>query len=243
MWGRIVLVGAALLALVGCRPAAAQDRTTVAVACNLGWEQEATPDLAGFRLYKATASGAFVRGGQERTIGAAPVAVKTAFPSTCADFNITQGGTYYVTVTAVDRVGNESPFATEMVLDIDASAPGSPVNLRLTGFQIKGLIVERSVRDALEGRERDAPALAAPEPPAPEPKPAKPARKRKQKTPTAPKSIFQPPAVEEPPACGPGCVPAPQLAPQMVPQAAPPAPAPAIGTALDRRQVWNHFIP
>jgi fibronectin type 3 domain-containing protein len=63
----------------------------------LAWERNAEPDLAGYRVYRATAGGSFDK-----------VAEIAAIP-TWSDHAVESGKTYRYVLTAFDRAGNESP--------------------------------------------------------------------------------------------------------------------------------------
>lgn len=63
----------------------------------LAWDRNTEPDLAGYRVYRATGGGAFEK-----------VADVTQIPS-WSDRGVEPGKTYRYAVTAVDQAGNESP--------------------------------------------------------------------------------------------------------------------------------------
>src|SRR5262249_11469321 len=62
----------------------------------LTWDRNTETDLAGYRVYRATAAGAFEK------IGEAQI------PS-YSDRNVEHGKTYVYAITAFDQAGNESP--------------------------------------------------------------------------------------------------------------------------------------
>jgi fibronectin type 3 domain-containing protein len=62
----------------------------------LAWERNTEPDLAGYRLYRAAADGAFEK-----------IAEVSQVPS-YSDHKVEHGKTYRYAVSAVDQSGNES---------------------------------------------------------------------------------------------------------------------------------------
>lgn len=66
----------------------------------LNWEPNGESDLAGYRIYRAEANGAFEK-----------IADSSAVPS-YSDRKVEHGKTYRYAVIAVDQVGNESPRST-----------------------------------------------------------------------------------------------------------------------------------
>ena len=70
---------------------------------DLSWEPNTDPDLAGYHVYRRTATGAFQRLTQQPVLGPA-----------FSDTAVTLGTTYTYRVTAVDNTGNESPASTEV---------------------------------------------------------------------------------------------------------------------------------
>lgn len=75
--------------------------TTTAI---LTWNANSETDLASYRIYRATTSGAYV----------APLATIPAGTVTYQVTGLTSGTTYYFIVTAVDTAGNESIFSNEV---------------------------------------------------------------------------------------------------------------------------------
>lgn len=78
--------------------------TTVAGSAGLTWNPNNETDLAGYKIYKATSSGAY----------GAPV---TTLPKTTTSYTVTglqTGTTYFFAITAYDNAGNESPPSGEV---------------------------------------------------------------------------------------------------------------------------------
>ena len=77
---------------------------TVAGTAGLAWNANSETDLAGYKIYKATSSGAY----------GAPVAT---LPKTTTNYTVTglqTGTTYFFAITAYDNTGNESPPSGEV---------------------------------------------------------------------------------------------------------------------------------
>ena len=77
---------------------------TVAGTAGLAWNANSETDLAGYKIYKATSSGAY----------GAPVAT---LPKTTTSYTVTglqTGTTYFFAITAYDNTGNESPPSGEV---------------------------------------------------------------------------------------------------------------------------------
>jgi hypothetical protein len=79
---------------------------------DLSWEPDTDPDLAGYNVYRRSASGAFQRINQQLVVG-------PAFTDTA----VTPGTAYTYRVTAVDNTGNESPPSTEVT---ETARPKTP---------------------------------------------------------------------------------------------------------------------
>ena len=81
---------------------------TVAGTAALAWNANSETDLAGYKIYKATSSGAY----------GAPV---TTLPKTTTSYTVTglqTGTTYFFAITAYDNAGNESPPSGEITKSI-----------------------------------------------------------------------------------------------------------------------------
>jgi len=78
--------------------------TPTTSTATLTWSANTEPDLAGYKVYQATASGAYT----------APIATlpKTTLSYTAVGLQV--GSTYYFTLTAYDSAGNESPRSPEV---------------------------------------------------------------------------------------------------------------------------------
>jgi hypothetical protein len=77
---------------------------TVANAASLAWKANTDSDLAGYKVYKGTSSGAY----------AAPV---TTLPKTTTSYTVAglqTGTTYFFVITAYDNAGNESLYSSEV---------------------------------------------------------------------------------------------------------------------------------
>jgi len=91
----------------------------------LGWTASASDDAIGYRVYRATETGALTTG--EVVSGAAPITAPTYLDDTT-----TAGTTYYYVVTVVDLAGNESVASNEVtaeVRELDVTAPAAPAGL------------------------------------------------------------------------------------------------------------------
>jgi len=88
----------------------------------LDWSDnaEAEGDLAGYRGYRRTTSGAYQQ-------------VATVTGSAYTDLSLTKGTRYYYVVTAVDSAGLESPVSLE-VSAIPLGPPTAPANLTATAI-------------------------------------------------------------------------------------------------------------
>lgn len=73
----------------------------------LDWDANTESDLAGYRVYAATASGAY---------GATPVALVPAGTTFFVASGLKPGVTYFFRITAVDTAGNQSPPSNEVSL-------------------------------------------------------------------------------------------------------------------------------
>lgn len=81
--------------------AAAPQPTTGSVT--LSWVPNSESDLAGYKVYRATASGGY----------GAPVATVPAGTSQYVSSGLAKGFTYFFVITAYDEAGNESPYSSE----------------------------------------------------------------------------------------------------------------------------------
>jgi len=73
-------------------------------SANLTWNTNAESDLAGYKVYRATSSGAY----------GAPIATLTGNVTTYVATALQVGTTYYFVVTAYDNAGNESILSNEV---------------------------------------------------------------------------------------------------------------------------------
>jgi chitodextrinase len=70
----------------------------------LTWDPNTDGDLAGYKIYRATASGAY-----GAAVGTVPAGTVT-YQATGLSANTT----YFFVITAYDDAGNESPFSNEV---------------------------------------------------------------------------------------------------------------------------------
>jgi hypothetical protein len=70
----------------------------------LEWNANTEPDLAGYKIYGATKSGAY----------GAPVGTVPAGATSFMATGLQPGVTYFFVITAFDKAGNESPKSTEV---------------------------------------------------------------------------------------------------------------------------------
>ncbi len=81
----------------------AETDTVSTATATLSWDPSAGLDVAGYKIYQATASGAY----------GAPIA---AIPIDVTSYEVTgleSGATYFFVVTAYNSDGTESPFSNE----------------------------------------------------------------------------------------------------------------------------------
>ncbi len=81
---------------------------TVNTTTTLTWNGNHESDLAGYKIYRATASGAY----------GAPIAVITGNTTSYTVTGLTAGTTYFFVVTAYDTAGNESSRSNEVTKSI-----------------------------------------------------------------------------------------------------------------------------
>jgi fibronectin type 3 domain-containing protein len=70
----------------------------------LSWQPNTEADLAGYKVYRATSSGAY----------GAPIATLQGNVTQYVSSGLQLGTTYFFVVTAYDREGNESAFSVEV---------------------------------------------------------------------------------------------------------------------------------
>ena len=90
---------------------------TFAATIEFGWNANTEQDLAGYRLYQATTSGAYTKGTFVAEIPKPAVAYSLA---------AVPDGTYFWVLTAFDETGNESDWSNEVTLRVDETAPAPP---------------------------------------------------------------------------------------------------------------------
>jgi hypothetical protein len=81
---------------------------TATVSVTIAWNSNGEPDLAGYKVYQGTASGQY----------GAPIAVLSSMTTRHAVSGLEQGRTYFLTITAFDQSGNESPPSNEIMFTI-----------------------------------------------------------------------------------------------------------------------------
>ncbi len=101
-------VGVAMIVVAGCSGGGGGGggATAATAAAVMAWDQNNEPDMAGYRVYRATGPGAY----------GAPVASLSPLASSYSATNLQPGTTYYFVVTAYDTTGNESPRSNELVV-------------------------------------------------------------------------------------------------------------------------------
>ena len=83
---------------------ASSGSTPASGTATLSWDASAGPDLAGYKIYQATAPGAF----------GAPLATVTIDLTTYTVTSLESGSTYFFAVTAYNSDGSESSFSNEV---------------------------------------------------------------------------------------------------------------------------------
>jgi fibronectin type 3 domain-containing protein len=91
-----------------------------AALCTLGWDANMESDLAGYRVYHSSSSNGYTAGGfHYSTRGTS---------ATCEDMGVGMDGKlHYLTVTAYDTAGNESPFPAEVWIQMPLVTEATPV--------------------------------------------------------------------------------------------------------------------
>ena len=101
---------AAILSMALCGTAFAASSVTLA------WDSVADVDVAGYKVYQGTTTGAYTT---------TPCNVKV--PITTCTIAAIPDGTYFWAATAYDKYGNESDFSNEVSAQL--KKPGTPGNL------------------------------------------------------------------------------------------------------------------
>jgi fibronectin type 3 domain-containing protein len=73
-------------------------------SATLTWNANSESDLAGYKVYRATSSGAY----------GAPLATLQGNVTSYVSTGLQSGTTYFFVITAYDNAGNESAFSTEV---------------------------------------------------------------------------------------------------------------------------------
>lgn len=89
-------------------PTPAPEPTPTAASLTIEWDANTEDDLAGYRIYFGTQPGVYAQ-----SKGNGIFVTKTALPSFIIE-GLEAGRTYYITATAIDLAGQESPFASEI---------------------------------------------------------------------------------------------------------------------------------
>ena len=105
----VFLIWILLLVVTACAssdstPISETTATPTSAAATLSWTASSGPDLAGYKLYQATVSGAY--GG--------PIAAVTMDVTSYTVTGLESGTTYFFTVTAYNADGAESSFSNEV---------------------------------------------------------------------------------------------------------------------------------
>ena len=90
--------------------------------CVISWTANTEPDLASYKLFVGTVTGAY---GPPQSITA------PASQITCIVAGITTSGQKYITLSSLDTAGNESAKAVEVPFTLDSTAPAAPVGLKV----------------------------------------------------------------------------------------------------------------
>lgn len=104
---QVFQLGALLLVLTGCP--SADSSLTANISPNSGtarlsWDASAGTDIAGYKIYLATASGAY----------GTPIATTSTDVTTYSMTGLATGITYFFVVTAFNLDGTESTFSNEV---------------------------------------------------------------------------------------------------------------------------------
>jgi fibronectin type 3 domain-containing protein len=108
--GRIVLLVVGVLLFGACSgggdsaPAVQSNNTATTASLTLGWDPNQENDLAGYRIYQATAPGRY----------GPPIATVPRTSTSHVVTNLQKGTTYYFVVAAFDSAGNEGPLSNEI---------------------------------------------------------------------------------------------------------------------------------
>ena len=90
---------------------------------SLDWDDNTETDLAGYNVHRSTVS----------SVGSFSQIASQVVSSEYTDTGVTNGTTYYYTVTAVDEAGNESADSTEgSATPADTTPPAAPTSLSAT---------------------------------------------------------------------------------------------------------------
>jgi fibronectin type 3 domain-containing protein len=76
---------------------------------SLSWTANTETDLAGYKVYRATASGAY----------GVPIATLNNSTTSYVASGLQQGMTYFFVITAYDTAANESPFSIEVTKTVN----------------------------------------------------------------------------------------------------------------------------
>lgn len=104
--GSTLLAGALLLTGCGGSSGGGGGSTTANAtgAVTMAWDRNNEGDLAGYRIYRATAPGGY----------GAPIANLSPAATSYQAASLQKGSSYYFSVTAYDTAGNESPLSNEI---------------------------------------------------------------------------------------------------------------------------------
>ena len=111
---RIIFCMSLALTLASCssggssEPTGSAPTATPTASAQFEWDANTEPDLAGYKIYKGTASGQY----------GAPIASLSASTTSYEATGLQLGSTYFFVVRAFDTSGNEGPLSDELTIPI-----------------------------------------------------------------------------------------------------------------------------
>jgi tartrate dehydratase beta subunit/fumarate hydratase class I family protein len=107
---RLLLLGLFLFSVLGGGPWAGDRGESLAAQVTLQWDPNTEPNLAGYRVYYGEVSRNYSK------------FIDVGNQTTCILSDLEEGKTYYISATAYDTSGVESPFSNEVTYQV----PGTP---------------------------------------------------------------------------------------------------------------------